>query len=166
VITLLVLSFEEPWRQLLNAEWKQPELTIAVVIGVPALSLAMVHQSHGRLAPLAVLVLCFVVSQLAAVYVNFTGLDYLSIYFQICENIVLIAFGIWLIIRGIRDGLTHYFYLGVLTILMAGLLRYIDLVGDYVGASILFMIFAVLLLVSARYWKRHRNLNPGSSAHG
>jgi hypothetical protein len=35
------------------------------------------------------------------------------------------------------------------------LLRYIDLVGDYIGAAILFAVFAVILLVSARYWKKH-----------
>ena len=43
----------------------------------------------------------------------------------------------------------------VVVVMLTGLLRYIDLVGDYIGAAILFAVFAVILLVSARYWKKH-----------
>ena len=74
---------------------------------------------------------------------------------QVFDNVVLVAIGIGLIIQGIRGGVTHYFYLGVFTILLTGLLRYIDLVGDYIGAAMLFAVFALILLASARYWKNH-----------
>ena len=145
--------------------WEQIGLTIALAIGLPLLSLALVHLAGRPIAPLAVLTLYFVITLFAAIHVNTLGSDYLGIYFQIVDNIVLIAFGIWLIIRGIKDGLTHYFFLGVLTILLTGLLRYIDLVGDYVGAAILFMIFAVLLLATARYWKLYKKRMQQGSVH-
>ena len=65
--------------------------------------------------------------------------------------------GIWLVVSGIRNGISHYFYIGVFTILMTGLLRYIDLVGDYIGATLLFAVFAVILLSAARYWKSQQH---------
>ena len=165
LLTLFVFSFKDPWRELLAAEWEQIGLTIALAISLPLLSLALVHLAGRPIAPLAVLTLYFVITLFAAIHVNTLGSDYLGIYFQIVDNIVLIAFGIWLIIRGIKDGLTHYFFLGVLTILLTGLLRYIDLVGDYVGAAILFMIFAVLLLATARYWKLYKKRMQQGSVH-
>jgi len=33
-------------------------------------------------------------------------------------------------------------------------MRYVDLIGDYIGGAAIFMVFAVVLLGSARYWKR------------
>lgn len=67
---------------------------------------------------------------------------------------MLIAVGIWLIIRGIHSGISHYFFLGVTAILLTAFMRYIDLIGDYIGGAVLFMVFAVLLLGAAKYWKR------------
>ena len=59
----------------------------------------------------------------------------------------------WRVLTGIRRGTTHHFYLGILTIMTTALLRYIDLVGEYIGAACLFAFFAVILLATARYWK-------------
>ena len=161
MIMLFVFSFEDPWRELLEAEWEQSGLTIALAVGLPLLALVLVHLARRRIAPLAVLAVYFIVSLLAVLQVS----NYLGIYFQIADNIILIIFGIWLLVRGIKDGLTHYFFLGVSTILVTGLLRYIDLVGDYVGAALLFMIFAVILLATARYWKLYKKRMQRGSGH-
>ncbi len=77
-----------------------------------------------------------------------------SLIFQIASNIALIAFGIWLILQGINHGISHYFFLGIATILLTALIRYIDLIGDYIGGAILFILFAIILLGAAKYWKR------------
>ena len=53
----------------------------------------------------------------------------------------------------LEDKYIPVFFLGVLIILATGLLRYIDLVGDYIGATILFAVFAVILLSAAKFWK-------------
>ena len=64
-----------------------------------------------------------------------------------------IRLGIWLVARGIEGKISHYFHVGVSIILLTGLLRYIDLVGNYMGAAILFAVFAAILLFAARYWR-------------
>lgn len=82
---------------------------------------------------------------------------------QISDNIVLIGLSIWLIVKGINKGISHYFFLGVFSILTTGLLRYVDLMGDYIGTAILFAVFSVILLSSARYWKSQNNHENGVS---
>ena len=79
-----------------------------------------------------------------------------AIYFQVVYNLVLIGVGIWLIIRGIHDGISHYFFLGVTAILLTAFMRYIDLIGDYMGGALLFMLFAALLFGAAKYWQRQQ----------
>ncbi len=64
--------------------------------------------------------------------------------------------GIWLIVRGINSGISHYFFLGITAILVIAFMRYIDLIGEYIGGAILFTMLAVLLLGAARYWKRQQ----------
>ena len=76
-----------------------------------------------------------------------------AIYFQVIYNIALVGSGIWLILRGIHSGISHYFFLGIATILLTAFMRYVDLIGEYIGGAILFMVLAVLLLGAARYWK-------------
>ena len=75
---------------------------------------------------------------------------------MVAYNIVLVVAGVWLIISGISKGISHYFFLGVASILVTALLRYADLIGDYIGGALLFMFFAVLLLGAARFWKKRQ----------
>lgn len=153
IISLLIFSFEWLWKDLINATWdyKELTLTLAIVFAVIGTGLSSVgnKQYYSTLG--------FSILYVIGTYlVMNTGDDIYAIYFQIITNIVLVATGVWLIVRGIKDSITHYFFLGVSTILFTGLLRYIDLVGDYIGAAILFIIFAVILLSAARFWKSHQ----------
>ena len=79
-----------------------------------------------------------------------------SLYFQVFDNTVLVLTGVGLIMRGIQHGVSHYFFLGVWSILITGFLRYIDLIESYVGGALLFLFFAAILLAAAKYWK-HTN---------
>jgi hypothetical protein len=85
-----------------------------------------------------------------------------AIYFQVIYNIALVGTGIWLIVRGIQSGISHYFFLGIATILLTAFMRYVDLIGEYVGGAILFIVLAVLLLGAARYWKAQSTRGPAS----
>jgi hypothetical protein len=67
-----------------------------------------------------------------------------------------------LILRALRDSVTLYFYTGIGVILILALLRYADLVGDYVGGSLLFLFFAGVLFGSARFWRAH--IHKGASS--
>jgi hypothetical protein len=71
----------------------------------------------------------------------------------IATNLMLLFTGIWLIRRGIDDAITHFFYTGVVVLLLTALLRYFDLIGDYIGGAVLFMIAAAVLFGAARYWR-------------
>jgi len=154
ILGLFVFSFEEPWRELLLASWDAPVLVIAIsaLFSVLALGLAYLA-SHSVLKSASTL--AFVVVYLAALVAVLNLSEPHSTALQVADNIVLVMTGVWLIVQGVRNGVTHYFYLGVFTVLLTGLLRYIDLVGDYIGAAILFAVFAAILLASARYWKKH-----------
>ena len=75
---------------------------------------------------------------------------------QVLYNLALVVCGIWLIVRGIHSGISHYFFLGVATILLIAFVRYIDLIGEYVGGALLFMAMAAVLLGAAKYWKNNQ----------
>jgi uncharacterized membrane protein len=152
IISLCVFSFKEPWRELIAAPWKMPELTIALSFFLSALALWLSYQAKAPIASTAAFVLLFMASLLAVIEVE--NVKYVLL-FQSVYNIALFAMGIWLIVRGIRNNISHYFYLGILTILAMGLLRYVDLIGDYLGATLLFGLFAAILLMAAKYWKFH-----------
>jgi len=156
IATLFIFSFEDPLHELINADWEQPQLIIGLAIGLPVASVLLSYFSSRQFISLTVISLFFITCFLAILRIGSIESDYLSIYIQILINIFLVATGIWLIFRGIREAITHYFYFGILTILLVALLRYIDLVGDYVGAAILFAIFAVILLTTASYWKKYK----------
>ncbi len=47
-------------------------------------------------------------------------------------------------------------------ILLTAFMRYVDLIGDYVGGALLFAVFAALLLGAAKYWKSYQS--KGESA--
>ena len=85
-----------------------------------------------------------------------------AIYFQVVYNLALVITGVWLIIKGIQKGMSHYFFLGVVSILLTAFMRYIDLIGDYIGGSLLFMVCAVLLLSAAKYWKNYETNREAS----
>jgi len=44
--------------------------------------------------------------------------------------------------------------MGVSMLLLLAFFRYFDLVGDYLGTAILFMVCAGILMAAARFWRR------------
>ncbi len=152
IITLFIFSFKEPWRMLIETEWHMAGLAITASLLLSALALWLVYQARKSMVSTVAFALLFNSGLLAVMLVE--DPEY-GLAFQFADNILLVVVGIWLIVRGIQSSISHYFYVGVLAILATGLLRYIDLVGDYIGASILFAILAAILLLAAKYWKNH-----------
>jgi len=146
------MSFEEPWREIIDETWmyKSSMFSIVGVLSLASLALASLTK---KLLPVAAILVFYLVSLallMAAKNSAAAG------YFQVIYNIALIGIGVGLIIQGIQRGITHYFFLGVVTILLTALMRYVDLIGDYVGGAILFAVFAAVLLGAAKFWK-HNN---------
>lgn len=154
VLSMFVLSFEGPWEEMLWADWNSPALTLVLSIAFALMAIGLVYVGRYNLLIVVVTaVLCLGVTLLLI----FSGRERAwAPVLQIVDNVLLICTGGWLIVRGIHDAITHYFFLGILIVLMTALLRYIDLVGDYIGASMLFALFAVILLSAARYWRSRK----------
>jgi len=108
---MLILSFAEPWRELIRADFAYQTLIWQHVL----LLLATAAWLGWKCRQLRLLV-------------------------------PLIAF----------SGISHYFFLGITAILLTALMRYIDLIGEYVGGAILFMVLAAFLLSAAKYCKQHQ----------
>jgi hypothetical protein len=147
---LLYFSFEGAWDELLGSYWRLFAPTLGIVLACSALAIGLSARSTQGRASVWLTVAAYLGMLGAALWLDD---DAYSLGFQVATNLLLVGLGIWLILRGIQARISHYFHVGVAVILLTGLLRYIDLVGDYIGAAILFAVFAAVLLAAARFWK-------------
>jgi uncharacterized membrane protein len=150
IVLLLVFSFESPWKELLRADWNHwPSLLVVCgFIWTAALYLGYRATHYASLIAFAALLL---LSAGALALLN--GAVHAPL-FQAAYNLVLIGLGIWLITRGVQHRVSHYFWSGIAAILAVALFRYFDLIGSYIGGSLLFLTIAGILLGAARYWRR------------
>ena len=153
LIFMLVMSYKEPWTELISANWDHKFSMLSLVTAFSFGSIWLAFKTN-KLIPVIYIVPFYVLTLLA---VLLSGNVNQAIYYQIAFNLVLIATGVWLIIRGIHGGISHYFFLGISAILLTAFMRYVDLIGDYIGGAVLFMVFAILLLGAAKYWKSYQS---------
>ena len=157
LIAMFIMSFEEPWREIINETWRYQSSMLTIVGALSLASLALAALTE-KLLPVAAILFFYLATLALLMFAD----DYTyAHYLQIIYNVALIAIGIALIIQGIQHGITHYFFLGVTTILLTALMRYVDLIGDYIGGAILFAVFAAVLLGAAKFWK-HSNAKAGA----
>jgi uncharacterized membrane protein len=149
LIFMLVMGFKQPWESLIKADWEHQSTVVLLAFLFSCTALYFANRAK-KLLPIAIIVPFYLVS-LLMVLISPNDSD--AIVFQVLYNLALIGTGVWLILKGIHDGISHYFFLGVASILITALMRYIDLIGDYIGGAILFTVFAILLLGAAKYWK-------------
>ena len=150
LLAMLVLSYEGPWIVLIRSEWDHRTGMWIVVTALAATALWIGWKTR-RLPALLTLTVLSGGAMIA------TTTEAGAVYFQALNNVALIAAGIWLIVRGTVRGVSHYFFLGVTVILLVAFMRYVDLIGNYLGGAILFMTLAGLLLGSAQYWKSRQS---------
>ena len=154
IVLWFIYSFDDPWHSMMRHDWDRSQFVSLTSISFSVVSIALVYFAYRSVKPMLGtigFVLFFNIGLFAILYID----PSYSEYMQVFANLVLIIAGIWLLAQGVHEGITHYFYLGILTIMLTALLRYIDLVGDYIGASILFAVFAGILLAAAKFWKKH-----------
>jgi len=80
----------------------------------------------------------------------------------IIVNILMVAFSIWLIRRGMKYDRAKIFALGVAYFLLWAILRYFDLfsgVGGMLGAAALFLTCGVALYAVARLWQCRKEIS-------
>ena len=152
---MFIMSFSKPWHDVLHESWSDLPSMVTLYLLLMAGTLWLAWQSNRLLLFAGVVALA---STVLVGVINFPA-QLGEVQLQVVCNLSLIATGILLIIRGTRSDTSHYFFLGVATILLTAFLRYIDLIGDYVGGALLFAVFAIVLLASARFWK-YRETRP------
>lgn len=154
IITLLVLSFEGVWQDYpMGFDWLSL-LGIVTLLLFGCLSWVLSRKSGLYASTPAILMTLYFVFCFSLV----GAFDNMEIITAIATNLMLVVMGILLIRRGIDQTQTHYFYTGVVTLLLTAFFRYFDLIGDYIGGAILFMVAAAILMAAAKYWKYHLKL--------
>jgi uncharacterized membrane protein len=158
LIIMLAMSFAEPWEALIqshmvhaNSMWQ----LVIVLLGA-SLWLGWKTESLPTLLPISGFFL------LEMIVVVLSDNRDLGLVLQVITNVATVSAAVWLILRGIERGVSHYFFLGVATILLIALMRYFDLIGEYIGGAALFMVLAILLLGAAKYWRRQQTVGAES----
>ncbi len=150
LVCAFILSYNDVWVAALKAHWTEQQDMWAVLCVVCGGALVCAWRARKLLPVLALCIALFVVTAAVA---NGDNIEH-AIYWQVLANLTVACFGLGLIVRGVQHGESQSYFLGVATVLLLALLRYIDLIGDYVGTAVLFVVIAVVLLGAARYWQR------------
>ncbi|PID76557.1 MAG: hypothetical protein CSB24_05995 [Deltaproteobacteria bacterium] len=154
LFSLIIFSFDWAWKEVFRAEWLMPPVTIGLAVLCSVFSALLVKNNTSRLIFISAAAIIFTGILLVITAQAEIGGNMLLV-FQVADNIILLISGAYLIIAGIQGSITHYFFLGIITILLTALIRYIDLIGNYIGASFLFILFAVILFSAAHFWKKN-----------
>ncbi|CAA0104219.1 Uncharacterised protein [BD1-7 clade bacterium] len=161
LFALLIMSFESPWRALLKEDWLH-QASMWPMVGI-LLSAALIVARAAKQLPMVSVICGYVLLQMLAVVM--WGSPRAAASLQVIDNVALIVVGIGLILHGISRGVSHYFFMGIATILLTAFMRYVDLIGDYIGGAFLFLMLAAVLLGAARFWK-HQQLKTNDVATG
>lgn len=154
ILTLIVLSFDGMWHELrTELIWSGAELTIIIALaGICAIALGWGSSLIARIA-LGANGLFYTLA-----FLNTDTLMVPDEAMTVLTNLMLVFTGIYCIRRGIDESNGTAFYTGVSVLLLTALLRYFDLVGDYIGGAMLFMLCATVLYGAARYWRYRREV--------
>ena len=150
IFTAFLLTFKDVWRSLLT--YNDAFTLAAVAIGLASAIFGYAFSLYRkRLMPVSAWFALFSITVLVGLFAK----DLLApMMMSIIFNIIFISIAVYLIIEGVDKGITHYFFLGVISVLAIAFARYINLIGDYIGAAILFMVLAGVLLAAAKYWRK------------
>lgn len=150
VLTLLLaLSFSDVWQELRHVRIESAYIVPMAIAGLGATGMLLAWPSgRNAVGPLLTNTVFF-----AATFTwIYAGVQPDVEVLAVMTNLMLLVSGIWLIRRGIDAAMTHFFYLGVVLLLLTALFRYFDLIGDYLGGAALFGVAALILFGAARYW--------------
>ena len=160
LLLLFVLSFSDVWQEFSKEDYLFGLFTPLIILigGIAAFFLSKPSGSNAY-GPVLLNTLFFFLSFL---WIHLGNVN--EMWLAIITNLMLLFTGLWLIHRGIEDSTTQFFYTGVGVLLITALLRYFDLIGDYIGGAILFIVAALILFGAARYWQSQKFKKEGANA--
>jgi len=158
ILFLFFTIFKDFWSEFYTHHWQNLELMYFISLIFLSASVYL-SVSFNKLK---VFLSIFTIFSLPFILLSLYQLDIitarseLSFYTAGVYNLVLIASCIKLIHKGVNEGVSHYFYLGVSGLVFYALIRYFNLFGDFITSAILFIILAFILLSVSKYWKQHQ----------
>ncbi|MEQ9509459.1 MAG: DUF2157 domain-containing protein [Alloalcanivorax xenomutans] len=143
LLVLLPLTFEDLWKEYLHSHWGwlDPGLWAAL----PLLLAAIALKPRGILPWLALS---------GVLLAHGLGRPEQSLYWSVAANLVVLLVAMAWIRQGLLRADQRRFFAGLGTVAVLALLRYVDLIGDYLGAALLFLVMAGILYAGARYWRQ------------
>ena len=163
IILLFILTFKDMWSFILDEHYYFLFFTIShapVTLLPVVLSLSLVF--IGVLLTILSkksfhIILFFALLFTMVVLMLFFSPNALSpLSMQVIFNIIFALFAIYFIMEGMQKESALYFFLGIGAILLVTYIRYVNLIGGYIGSSLLFLTFALIMLGSAKYWNQYK----------
>jgi hypothetical protein len=156
LIFLFVMSFSETLDNITSAQWDHVTSMLVITGLIMTLTTIMAWRCGLLLSLMGV----YTLLGAGAALLVFNPQNYGVTATSWLVNMALLCSGITLIYNAINSGKSHYFFLGLVTLLATAFARYFDLVGGYIGGAVLFFVFAIILLSAAKYWQTH-NVKTG-----
>lgn len=162
LLLLFIFSYQEVWGEVIgrldrysDAFWYLLAADVALLALAPFISLP--RQISVGLAALTINGL------LLSAWL--WRLDSIELALAITTNLILLASGIRLILRGVEIHAGYLFYTGVMVVLLQAVLRYLDVMGDYITGAVLFLIAGGILFMAARFWRGVSNNDKADKCH-
>ena len=163
LVLLLFFTFQWSWKGFLkDSDYDHPSILVfSLILGVVSFALAAFFQLKEqrdretiiKLGVTGLCVLFWAASVYTAGFTSGVNANVLLIW-TVLANLLAVVCGVALIIEAVHETSTAYFYMGIGVLLALALFRYFDLIGDYVGGAILFMVCGGILMGAARFWKK------------
>lgn len=160
LIFLFVLSFTEALDEITSAQWDHVTSMLIITSLIITLTTVMAWRSGLLLHMIGMYTL--LAAGIAFLVLDPQGYGVTATSWLV--NIALLCSGIYLIYNAINSGKSHYFFLGLVTLLATAFARYFDLVGGYIGGAVLFLVFAIILFSASKYWQIHSMKTNGKEA--
>jgi len=161
IIFLFVLSFERPMEEFLLGAYKI-ETFSSVFVLLSFVILSALHLMQTLKNRKLMLGGAEIIEAMAAVLLLACGLSsmWLSpesvIVFVLAVNLILLFAGLLLLVDGMKTLSGVKFHGGLSIILLLAIMRYFDLIGDYLGGAAIFATAGIIMFFAAKYWKKFK----------
>jgi len=151
LLMLMVFSFADVWAAVMH-EMKLMELWAFAYLAIANLLLLPLMRHISLPRRVSLMMAAGLINLLLISMALWPNADH-AFWYAVFINLVLLGAGIRLILRGLELHAGYLFYTGVLVILVQALLRYVNLMSDYLSGALLFVVAGAILFAAARFWR-------------
>lgn len=150
LVTLFFLSFKYSWRL-----WDVKDLDGALIL-FPILAFLFsisINMKSDLFSKIFISSISLYIT-LSILMLTVFSSSYSAV--ALLTNVFLFFSGLGLIYYGVNSNRVYCYYIGLISLISLALVRYFDLIGDYIGSAIIFAVSACILIASARFWKNNQ----------